>query len=210
MSIRLIVVEDHTVVRRGLESVLEGSDIEIVGEAANCEEAVSLARLIPAQIVLLDLRLPDEDALSCLGRMTREKPDLKFLLYTAYGNPKDVSRAISLGVAGLVDKGEPSEVLIDAIRGVAAGETRWSREELRRVTSTHSPTGSQAAAEASLTQRENEVLVQLTSGQTNKEIAQTLGISYETVKEHVQHILRKLGVSDRTQAAIWAVRNGLA
>jgi DNA-binding NarL/FixJ family response regulator len=98
---------------------------------------------------------------------------------------------------------------VEGIRQAAAGETIWSREELRRVTGALAAPRSNNESEVPLTKRENEVLKQLAFGLTNKEIAQSLGISYETVKEHVQHILRKIGVSDRTQAAVWAVRKNL-
>lgn len=209
MSIRLIVVDDHMVVRRGLEVMLDGSDIEIVGEAANCEQAISLVSLIPAQVVLMDVRMPEQDGLGCMAHIKELKPELKILLYSAFSNPAYVSRAISLGAAGYVVKSESRQALIDAIHKVSEGESVWSREDLRRVTSSMSTQKQNIDVEVPLTQRESEVLVQLTFGKTNKEIAAILEISYETVKEHVQHILRKIGVSDRTQAAVWAVRNGL-
>ena len=106
-------------------------------------------------------------------------------------------------------KGASQEELINAIRKSASGELAWTREELRRVTGALATPRLNVDVEVPLTQRESEVLKQLAQGKTNKEIAEVLGISYETVKEHVQHILRKVGVTDRTQAAVWAVRKGL-
>ena len=209
MSIRLIVVDDHVVVRRGLEVLFDSTDIEIVGEAANCEQAVSLVSLIPAHIVLLDVRMPEGNGLDCMGQLLEKKPDLKILFYSAFNNPSFVSRAISAGASGYVLKNAPGSALIDAIQRVAKGESVWSREELRRVTGSLATPKINFDLDVPLTHRESEVLVQLTFGQTNKEIAQSLEISYETVKEHVQHILRKVGVSDRTQAAVWAVRQGI-
>ena len=106
-------------------------------------------------------------------------------------------------------KGTTKDKLLDAIRRAAKGENIWTREELRRVTGALATPRLAAGVEVPLTQRESEVLHQLALGLTNKEIAQSLQISYETVKEHVQHILRKIGVTDRTQAAVWAVRKGI-
>jgi DNA-binding NarL/FixJ family response regulator len=114
-----------------------------------------------------------------------------------------------LGASGYLLKGCTREQLIKAIHTAASGESAWTRDELRRVTGALATPRLAADVEVPLTQRESEVLRQLAYGLTNKEIAQALHISYETVKEHVQHILRKIGVSDRTQAAVWAVRKGL-
>ncbi len=114
-----------------------------------------------------------------------------------------------LGAAGYLLKGASREELLAGIRKAASGENAWSREELRRITGALATPRLAADVDVPLTQRESEVLRLLAMGMTNKEIAQSLHISYETVKEHVQHILRKLGVSDRTQAAVWAVRKKL-
>jgi DNA-binding NarL/FixJ family response regulator len=117
---------------------------------------------------------------------------------------------VALGASGYLLKSAPRDQLLQAIRSAAAGETTWTREELRRVTGALATPRMAADVEVPLTQRESEVLRQLALGLTNKEIALALRISYETVKEHVQHILRKIGVTDRTQAAVWAVRKSLA
>lgn len=209
MSIRTIIVDDHVVVRRGLERMFEGSNVEIVGEAASGEQAVSLVSLIAAQVVLLDVRMTGGDGLNCLSRLKLEKPDLAILLFSTYNNPTYIARAVALGAAGYVLKGVSKDSLINSIQRVAEGETVWTREELRRVSGALATPRLNSDVEVPLTQRESEILKQLTFGQTNKEIASTLEISYETVKEHVQHILRKVGVSDRTQAAVWAVRKGI-
>jgi len=209
MSIRIIVVDDHVVVRRGLERMFEGSNVEIVGEAATGEQAISLVSLISAQVVLLDVRMTGGDGLNCLSRLKLEKPNLAILLFSTYNNPTYIARAVALGAAGYILKGVSKESLIDSITRVAEGETVWTREELRRVSGALATPRLNSDIEVPLTQRESEILKQLTFGQTNKEIASTLEISYETVKEHVQHILRKVGVSDRTQAAVWAVRKGI-
>ena len=119
------------------------------------------------------------------------------------------ARALALGAAGYLSKQAARKDVLDAIRAVAVGEDIWSREDLRRITGALTAPGDAKDVEVALTKREGEVLKQLALGLTNREIARSLRISYETVKEHVQHILQKLGVSDRTQAAVWAVRKKL-
>ena len=130
-------------------------------------------------------------------------------MFSGFDNPTYIARAVALGAAGYVLKGASKAKLLDTIRKAAAGQNSWSREELRRVTGALATPRLVSDVEVPLTQRESEVLLQLVLGATNKEIAQALKISYETVKEHVQHVLRKIGVTDRTQAAVWAVRHGL-
>lgn len=209
MSIRLLIADDHEVVRSGLVRLLAGTDIEIVAQAKSSDEAIKMALEEKIDAVLLDIRLPEADGLAALGRIKLERPNLPVLMYSTFDNPTYVARAVALGANGYLLKGSTREELIAAIRKVAAGEDAWTREELRRVTGALATPRLAADVDVPLTQRESEVLRQLAFGLTNKEIAQALGISYETVKEHVQHILRKIGVSDRTQAAVWAVRKGL-
>jgi DNA-binding NarL/FixJ family response regulator len=209
MSIELLVADDHEVVRAGLKYMFEGTDIRIVAEASDGNAANKLALKHRPQVVLLDVRMPDGDGLNCLARIKLDLPQVPVVMFSAYDNPTYVARAIALGAAGYVSKSASRDEIINAIRTAARGDMIWSREELRRVTGALVAPRSGPESEVPLTKRESEVLKQLAFGLTNKEIAQTLGISYETVKEHVQHILRKIGVSDRTQAAVWAVRKEL-
>ena len=209
MSVRLLIADDHAVVRAGLRSVLAATDVEVVAEASDGAEAFQLALQYRPNAVLLDVRMPDTDGIACLGRLRAELPEVPVLMFSAYDNPTYVARAVALGAAGFLIKTATKEQIVDAICRVAAGESIWTREELRRVTGALSTPRVAVDLEVPLTKRENEVLKQLALGLSNKEIAQALSISYETVKEHVQHILRKVGVSDRTQAAVWAVRKGL-
>ncbi len=209
MSIRMLIADDHAVVRAGLRSMVSGSDIEIVAEAADGTEALALAAERRPDVVLLDVRMAEVDGITCLGRLRTDLPDLPVLMFSAYDNPTYIARAVALGAAGYLVKTAQQDEIIGAIRRAAAGESIWNRDELRRVTGALSTPRAAAELEVPLTKRESEVLKQLALGLSNKEIAQSLSISYETVKEHVQHILRKVGVSDRTQAAVWAVRRGL-
>ncbi|QDV23114.1 response regulator [Aureliella helgolandensis] len=209
MTISLLVADDHQVVRLGLRNILEGSGIEVAAEATTGEEVLQILLNNKPDCVLLDVRMPGGDGLNILGRIKLDYPEMPVVLFSTYDNPTYVARAVALGAAGYVLKDDTPERLISAIQAAVRGEAAWTREELRRVTGALATPRVVSDVEVPLTQRESEVLRQLANGLTNKEIALALGISYETVKEHVQHILRKIGVSDRTQAAVWAVRKGL-
>jgi DNA-binding NarL/FixJ family response regulator len=209
MGIRLLVADDHEVVRAGLIGLLNDTEIEVIGQATDGEKAVEMAKELKPDVVLLDIRMADSDGLTALSRIKTEQPSVPVLLLSSYDNPTYVARAVALGAQGYLLKGCTREDLLTALRAAAAGDNIWTREELRRVTGALATPRVTADIDVPLTQRESEVLRQLAHGLTNKEIAQSLTISYETVKEHVQHILRKIGVSDRTQAAVWAVRKGL-
>ena len=206
---RLLVVDDHEIIRLGLRLMLQGLDLQIVGEATNATEALEAVQNLQPNVVLMDIRMEGGDGLNTLGRMKLDNPDLPIVLYSAYDNPTYIARAVALGASGYVLKSAPRERLHEALLTAASGESAWTREELRRVTGALATPRLSQDIEVPLTQRESEVLRQMALGLTNKEIAKMLGISYETVKEHVQHILRKIGVSDRTQAAVWAVRKNL-
>ena len=161
-------------------------------------------------VVLMDVRMPDGDGLTALGRIKLDKPDLPILMLSNFDNPMYASRAVALGASGYLLKGCTRDELVNAIRKAAAGENIFTRDELRRVAGAMAAPRLAADVEVSLTRREGEVLRQMAAGLTNKQIAEALHISYETIKEHVQNILRKIGVTDRTQAAVWAVRKNLA
>jgi DNA-binding NarL/FixJ family response regulator len=209
MSVSLLIVEDQPVVLAGLEALLTQAGIKIIGTAATMAEAVSLGISTKADVVLLDIRLPDGDGLSALARIKGERPALPVLVYSGYDNPAFGARAVALGAAGYLLKGVAKDDLVTAIRRAASGESLWTRDELRRVSSSLSSPRNSYDIDVPLTRREIEVLTRIVSGHTNKRIADELTISYETVKEHVQHLLKKIGVTDRTQAAVWAVRNGI-
>lgn len=209
MSIRILCVDEHEVVRAGLKSLLAGSDIKIIADAASGDAAVRMALKLKPDVVLMDIRMPDGDGLNALGRIKLERQDLPVLVFSGFDNPAFVARAVALGASGYLLKGTTKDKLVSAIRKAAAGENLWTREELRRVTGALATPRLSTDIDVPLTQRESQVLGHLAQGLTNKEIARKLDISYETVKEHVQHVLQKIGVTDRTQAAVWAVRKGL-
>ncbi len=208
-EIRLMIADDHEVVRSGLKSLLTGTEVTVVAEVATGSAAVRCALEHELDVAMLDVRMPNGDGLTALGRIKLDKPDLPILMLSTFDNPTYIARAVALGASGYLLKGCSRDEMLSAIRTTAAGESVWTRDELRRVTGALATPRLAADVEVPLTQRESEVLSQLAHGLMNKEIAQALNISYETVKEHVQHILRKIGVKDRTQAAVWAVRKEL-
>ncbi len=209
MSINILVADDHEAVRRGVEAFLEGTEIEIIAEATTGRQAYRLTMEHAPDVVLMDVRMPEMDGLKALSRIKLERPETPVLMFSAYNIPICVARSVTYDAAGFLLKTCTRDELIDAIRKAAVGESTWTGEELSRATGSLTPSRANVDIEVPLTAREQDVLKQLTLGQTNKEIAVKLEISAETVKEHVQHILRKIGVTDRTQAAIWATRKWL-
>ncbi|MCC6509799.1 MAG: response regulator transcription factor [Pirellulaceae bacterium] len=209
MAISVLIADDHEVVRLGLKNLLQGTECEVIAEAMTGEQALELVATKKPDLLILDVRMSGGDGLYVLGRVKLDRPELPVILLSTYDNPTYVARAVALGASGYVLKSDTRERLLESIQIAMRGDSAWTRDELRRVTGALATPRLQTDVEVPLTQRESEVLKQLANGLTNKEIALALSISYETVKEHVQHILRKIGVSDRTQAAVWAVRKGL-
>ena len=209
MSMTLLIADDHEVIRKGLVSLLLGSGIEIVGEAATGRDTVKLAESLRPNVVLLDVRMPDGDGLSTLEKLRSTLPDTAVVMLSTYDNPTYVARSVALGAADYILKAASREGLITTLRAAAAGESPSRAGELRRVAAAMKMRQVVDDEEIPLTQRETQVLRHVALGLSNKEIGRSLEISVETVKEHIQNILRKIAVSDRTQAAVWAVRKGL-
>jgi len=209
MSVKVLVADDHEVVRRGLASLLTGSDIKIVAEAKSGDEAVKLTKKHKPDVVLLDIRMPDSDGLDALERIRKDRPDQRVVMLSTYDNPTYVARSVALGASDYVLKGSSRSELVAAINAAASGQPPTKSGELRRVQGTMATRQPSDDEEVPLTQRELQVLRHIALGLSNKEIGRSLGISVETVKEHVQNILRKIAVTDRTQAAVWALRKGL-
>lgn len=211
MTVGVLVIDDQEVVRLGLAELLRGSSLELVAEASTVDVALRLLDNQAIQVALVDVRLAGgEDGLAGLGRLKHARPSLPVVMFSAFENPTFVARAFALGAAGFLPKAMPRDEMVAALEQAAQKQILWRRDQLRRVSSALAAARIDQQIEAPLTQREGEVLRHVCSGRTNQQIAELLGISYETVKEHVQHLLEKIGVTDRTQAAIWAVRAGLA
>ncbi len=211
MSVKVLVADDHEVVRTGLASLLAGSEVKIIAEASNGEDAVKLAIKHKPDVALLDIRMPGTDGLEALDKIHRQLPNTRVVMLSTYDNPTYVARAVALGACDYVLKGASRQQLISTITGAAEGKAPSQGGELERVAGamSKSPTPNTNKEDIPLTNRETQVLRHIALGLSNKEIGRSLSISIETVKEHVQNILRKIAVTDRTQAAVWAVRKGL-
>jgi len=209
MSIRLLVCDDHEVIRTGLASLLAGTEIEIVGEAATGKETLEQAEKFKPDVVLLDIRMPDGDGLSTLEKLRAQVPDSRVVMLSTYDNPTYIARAVALGAADYVLKGSSRDAIVATIIAAGRGESPCRSGELGRIAGAMKVRQVIDDDDVPLTQRETQVLRHVALGLSNKEIGRSLEISVETVKEHVQNILRKIAVSDRTQAAVWAVRKGL-
>ncbi len=209
MSIKLLIADDHEVVRSGLVSLLADTGIEVVAQASNGNEAVELARRYKPDVVLLDIRMPEADGLSALETIHTELPNTRVVVLSTYDNPTYIARAVALGADDYLLKGLSREELVSAITEVAHGRHSKRSAELRRIAGAMETRSLSDDEGVTLTQRETQVLRHLALGLSNKEIGRSLSISVETVKEHVQNILRKINCTDRTQAAVWAVRKGL-
>jgi DNA-binding NarL/FixJ family response regulator len=207
MSIRVLIADDHTVVRQGLRMFLAlEPEFEIVGEAADGAEALRLAHELKPDVVLMDLLMPVIDGIAATSVIRRELPDVEVLALTSVLEDAAVVGAVRAGAIGYLLKDTSSADLCRAIKAAAAGQVqidpRATSRLMREVRSPDNP--------EMLTERETDVLRLLAQGQSNKEIAHSLSIGDKTVKTHVSSILSKLGVLSRTQAALYAVRIGLA
>ena len=183
MSIRLMVIDDHEIIRSGIRKMIAGSEIQLIAESNSAVNVLTGISQYHPDVILLDVRLEDGDGLSALGRIKIERPQIPVLMLSSFDNPTYVARSVALGASGYLLKNAARDTILEAIRKVAVGENAWSREELRRVTGALATPRLAADIEVPLTRRESEVLEQLAHGLTNKEIALALGISYETVKE---------------------------
>jgi two-component system, NarL family, response regulator LiaR len=207
MTIRVLIADDHSVVRQGLHMFLAlDSELEIVGEATNGLEAVSLSRKLNPDVVLMDLIMPQMDGIAATEIIRREMPDVEVVALTSVLEDAAVIGAVKAGAIGYLLKDTQANELCKAIKAAAAGQVQLSPQAAARLMhEVRTPENPQA-----LTERETDVLSLLANGRANKEIALQLHISETTVKTHVSNILTKLGVPSRTQAALYAVRIGLA
>ena len=205
-----MIVDDHEIVRSGVRSMLIGTEFEVVGEAASGRECLTVVADTSPRIVLLDIRMAGGDGFEALVALKRNFPKVSVLMLTTYGDPTYMARAVAGGASGYLLKGLVFEELVAALRAVARGETLLAREDLVHCLRT---VGGMEPDENELlyplTPREIEVLKLLSHGLGNKDIATMLFISEGTVKTHVEHIIGKLGVSDRVQAAVWAARHNV-
>lgn len=210
MSIKVVIADDHPVVRSGLASLLEGTGISVVGQAGSGKEAIALARKHRPHVVLLDIRMSDGDGLDTLERLQQAMPQTRVIMLSTYDNPTYIARARALGASDYLLKGSTRQQIVQTIAAVAAGQALERHVQVRRVARIMAARDPLPQPAAGLTRREAQVLRHLALGLSNKEIGRSLSISAETVKEHIQRLLLKINATDRTQAAVWAVKNGFA
>jgi DNA-binding NarL/FixJ family response regulator len=210
--IRVLLVDDQTIIRQGIKSLLESqSDFEIVGDAENGKEAITLVKTLQPDVVLMDVRMPIMDGVAATGTICQQFTNIKVLILTTFDDEEYVSQAMRLGAKGYLLKDTPIEPLANAIRSVYAGHTHLGPGLLKKIIT---PVTSDASSSnippvmplefTELTPREKDVLRLIASGANNREIAQSLFIAERTVKNHVTNILMRLNLRDRTQAAIFA------
>ena len=208
--ITVLIVDDHSVVRQGLRTFL-GSEtgIEVVGEAADGAEAVEKARELVPDVVLMDIVMPGLNGIAATRQIAEISPTTRVLILTSFGEDDKVFPALKAGATGYLLKDATPEQLARAIRSVASGVVSLDPDVASRVLDEFSTLDRGVPRAATLTTREEEVLSLIGRGLSNQEIALQLGISVKTVKTHVSNVLSKLHLMDRTQAAIYAVRQGL-
>lgn len=206
MTIRILIVDDHSVVRQGLRMFLSLDDeLEIIGEAEDGQEAIQRAHELRPDVVLMDLLMPVMNGITAIKQIRAQMPEIEIIALTSVLEDESVVEAIKAGAIGYLLKDTKSDDLCRAIKAAAAGQVQLSPQVaarlVREVKAVESP--------ETLTERETEVLRLISKGLSNKEIGRTLHIGEKTVKTHVSNVLGKLGVSSRTQAALHAVRIGL-
>lgn len=201
-SIRVLIVEDHNVVRQGLVALLNVVDgLTVVGEAADGLEAIDQFRKHQPDITLMDLRLPRLSGVEAIKRIREEAPQARFIVLTTYDGDEDIYRALKAGARAYLLKGMTSEDLVTTIRAVHAGKSHIPPAIAERL--------AERMGTEDLTPREFDVLQEIVRGKSNKEIAAALSVSEATVKTHINSLLGKLGVTDRTQAATAAIQRGI-
>jgi len=208
--IKVLIADDHPVVREGLAAMLaQEPNIQVVGEAADGLEAVSKAREGKPDVILMDLRMPNMDGVAAMSRISKENPDIKFIVLTTYDNDEYIFKAIEAGARAYLLKDAPRDNLFKAIRTVYHGESVIEPAVAIRVLDRFAEISRQVPIVQALSERELEVLTLMAKGTANKEIAANLVITGSTVKSHIQSIFQKLEVNSRTEAVTKAVTRGI-
>jgi NarL family two-component system response regulator LiaR len=210
-SIRVLVADDHAVVREGLRALIDvDPNMELVGEAADGIEAVEKVRALQPDVVLLDLLMPRMDGIEAIGEIVQENPDARILVVTSFAEDEKVFLAVKAGALGYLLKDASPQELLQAIRDVHRGEPTMPPIIARKLMRELQRPPDLPPTEDPLTEREVEVLKYVAQGLSNQEIADILVLSERTVRTHVTNILSKLHLANRTQAALYALREGLA
>ena len=210
-TIHILVADDHAIVREGLRALIDTErGMELVGEAADGVEAVLEARSLRPDVILMDLVMPRKNGIEAIGEIKQENPEARILVLTSFAEDDKVFPAIKAGALGYLLKDSSPQELIQAIREVYRGESSLHPSIARKLVREISQPSDLPATEEPLTEREVEVLSLVARGLSNQEIADSLVVSERTVRTHVSNILGKLHLANRTQAALYAVREGLA
>ena len=205
--IRVVLADDHGVIRDGLGRLISAlDDVHLVGVAADGAEAVERCRELAPDVVLMDLDMPVVDGIEATRRVLAERPETAVIVLTAFSDRPRITGALAAGACGYLLKDVDADVVAEGIRAAARGESPLDPRAARTILDAHTTPDPLAG----LSQRERDVLALLVEGLPNKLIARRLDISEKTVKAHLTQVFRELGVTDRTQAALWAERNGLA
>ena len=206
-AISLLVAHPKDLIRAGLRVMLAGSHVRIIGEASDAPSTLSLAKKHKPAVILLDVGIPGGDAFELAQTLAKPLPATKFVFVTEIDNPTYMARARAVGAINCLLMGFSQRELIAAIENGAAGKPVLGSAPFAKIAASMEPRDARAARDAGLTPRESQVLSHVAFGLSNDEIARSLEISVETVKEHVQNLLKKLAVNDRTQAAVWAAQS---
>jgi two-component system, NarL family, nitrate/nitrite response regulator NarL len=208
--IKVLVADDHPVVRKGLQTCLaKRANLKVVGEAADGDEALRKARELSPDVVLMDISMPGMNGLAVTEVLRKEAPDMKVLVLSVHSNKDYIFRVIQAGAHGYVSKEAPPEELLRAIESVYSGEPHFSEDIARAALNEFVSSGGKKEPFAQLTSREREVLVLIAEGQSNKEIADKLGIGVRTIETHRERIMRRLGIHSVAGLTKYAIANGL-